>query len=72
MCVNRREFKVSLGAHEKTFLERVKRVRFREIPCISVVNPFLVTMKTDVFYSREFVSIRGSALLIAAMGWLQW
>ena len=41
MNANEREYPVALEVYEWAFLQRIEQVRFREIPCPSVVNPSL-------------------------------
>jgi hypothetical protein len=44
MDANEREYPVTLDVYEWAVLQRIEQVRFREIPCPSVVNPFLLSL----------------------------
>ena len=43
MDANEREYP-TLDVYEWAVLQRFEQVRFREIPCPSVVNPFLLSL----------------------------
>ena len=53
MNANGREYPVTLDVYEWAFLQRIEHVRFREIPCPSVVNPFLLTTEFHGKFSSE-------------------